>query len=315
MSQLPPTPEWIRRGAEQVYAAVAGAANNGPPFFIGRNGTIETEALYFYLTLRRGSDFQKPYPPRIMEQIQRNAGIFPGTGAAVDAWAEEYLQHLGKLTGLAAGWYQPLAHIEGSILNTYAPAAAFRTPLRSLEPYYSESALQWPRLLAGKRVAVVSSFTESIKRQLASPRADEIWRGGHAGLLPPGVEWSFVRTGYAPITALGHAGWPGGITTWEDAADYVVGGVLTSGAEIALIGCGGLGMIVAGRLRAAGVSAFVLGGAIQVLFGIKGARWERHDVISKFWNSAWVWPAEEEMPGGASLIEGGCYWGRKQKLV
>jgi hypothetical protein len=52
----------------------------------------------------------------------------------------------------------------------------------------------------------------------------------------------------------------------------------------------------------------VLGGATQVLFGIKGKRWETHDVISKFWTDAWVWPSLEETPGGAGDIEGGCYW-------
>jgi hypothetical protein len=310
-----PTSETIRRGAEEIYAAVK-QTRDAPPFFIGRNGTIETETVYFYLTMRRGSSFQKPYHARILEQIQRNAGIFPSLNESIDTWAEEYLHHLGSLTGLAAGWYKPLWHIETSILDRHAPRA-FRTPLRSLEPYYSEPALQWPRLLAGKRVAVVSSFTESMKKQLTSPRAADIWRGaGHAGLLTPAVpiEWSFVRTGYAPITALGHAGWPAGISSWHDAAAYVVDQVVRSGAEVAIIGCGGLGMIIGGRLKALGISAFVLGGAIQILFGIKGMRWEDHDVISKFWNSAWVWPAEEEMPGGASLIEGGCYWGRKAKL-
>jgi hypothetical protein len=304
-----PTPESIRRGAGQVCKAVSG----GTPFFIGRNGTVETETLYYYLTMRLGSSLQKSYPPRILEQMQRNAGIFPGTDASLDAWAEEYLSHLPRLSGLAAGWYQPLWHIEKSFLDRHAPEA-FRTPLRSLEPYYSEPSLQWTRYLAGKRVAVVSSFTESIKRQLESPRASALWKGEQEGLLDSVAKWSFVRSGYAPITAMGYAGWPEGIRSWQDAADYVVGGVLESGAEVALIGCGGLGMIIGGRLRALGISTFVLGGAVQVLFGIKGMRWERHDVISKFWNSAWVWPAEEEMPGGASLIEGGCYWGRLEKL-
>jgi hypothetical protein len=297
-----------------VAAAVA-----AQPFFIGRNGTIETETLYFYVAIRKGTAFQKPYPPRLVEQMQRNAGVFPGTAEALDAWAEEYLHHLSSLTGLAAGWYQPLWHLERTILDHYAPQA-FRTPLRSLEPYYSAPALQWPRLLAGKKVVVVSSFAQSIQTQLESGKAAAIWKGEQAGLLTPPagaepIQWSFIRTGYAPVTAMGHAGWPAGIRTWQEAVAAVVDQVAANGAEVALIGCGGLGMLIAGRLRARGVSAFVLGGAIQVLFGIKGQRWERHDVISKFWNDAWVWPAEEEMPGGASLIEGGCYWGRSAKLA
>jgi hypothetical protein len=307
----PPTEEGIRRGAAQVAKAIQGPA----PFFIGRNGTIEMETLYFYMAIRRGTGFQKPYPPRLLDQMQRNAGVFPGTEESLDAWAEEYLSHLPSLTGLAAGWYQPVWHLERTMLDTYAPQA-FRTPLRSLEPYYSAAALQWPRLLGGRRVTVVSSFAQSIQAQLAAGKADAIWTGDHAGLLTPTepIQWSFVRTGYAPATALGHAGWPAGIRTWQEAVAAVVDQVVATGAEIALVGCGGLGMIVAGRLRARGISAFVLGGAIQVLFGIKGQRWERHDIISKFWNDAWVWPAEGEMPGGASLIEGGCYWGRTAKL-
>jgi hypothetical protein len=54
--------------------------------------------------------------------------------------------------------------------------------------------------------------------------------------------------------------------------------------------------------------AIVLGGAIQVLFGIKGRRWKTHEVISKFWNDDWIYPKPEETPQGARDIEGGCYW-------
>ena len=77
---------------------------------------------------------------------------------------------------------------------------------------------------------------------------------------------------------------------------------------MALIGCGGLGMVIAGRLRQKGISSIVLGGAIQVLFGIKGRRWANHSVISGLWNDAWVSPAADEIPGGADSVEGGCYW-------
>ena len=85
--------------------------------------------------------------------------------------------------------------------------------------------------------------------------------------------------------------------------------VLALQAEIALIGCGGLGMVIGGRLRDKGVSVMLLGGAVQVLFGVKGRRWEKHDIISLYWNDAWVWPADAETPRAATLVERGCYWG------
>lgn len=281
----------------------AAATVPSDPFFIARNGTIELEVLYWYITRRKpmGTD----YPGRMLDQIHLNAGIFPST--SVDAWCEAYLSALGKLTGLAAGWYTPLKVIEAGLLARYAPPNVFKTPLRSLEPYYVPPKTRWTQYLSGRRVAVVSSFSKTMSKQIL--KADEIWKGDMTGLLPSDVkEWSFIQTGYAPGTALGNAGWPPGIDCWQKAVDYIVEKVLKSRAEVALIGCGGLGVLIGAALKEKGISTLVLGGAIQVLFGIKGGRWQKHDVISKFWNPAWVWPAPEEVPKGAAMIEGACYW-------
>ena len=68
-------------------------------------------------------------------------------------------------------------------------------------------------------------------------------------------------------------------------------------------------MSIGARLKEAGKICVVLGGATQVLFGIKGNRWEKHPVISGFWGDSWVWPSEEETPLGAGKVEEGCYWG------
>jgi hypothetical protein len=108
--------------------------------------------------------------------------------------------------------------------------------------------------------------------------------------------------------AKGKCEWPEPIQSWEDAVDYLEDQVMESGAQIALLGCGGLAMPLALRLKKKGVIAIVMGGSIQVLFGIRGRRWEQHPVISKFYNDAWVYPSKEEVPRGADEVEGGCYW-------
>lgn len=99
------------------------------------------------------------------------------------------------------------------------------------------------------------------------------------------------------------------INSWEEAVEYVVKEVLKTDSNVVLIGCGGLGMIIGARLKAAGKMCIVMGGAVQVLFGVKGMRWKYHEVISKFWNEEWVWPLSEETPAGSEEVEGGCYWG------
>lgn len=282
---------------EDGAAKIRDLISSGKPFFVGRNGTIEMQTIQYWMTQRP----KLPYPSYLNNPLKVNAGVFPADSASIDAWAEEYIDCLGRLDATAAGWYAPTKEFEDRLLTKYSPEV-FRCPLRSLEPYYVSPNLQWTKALSGK-VVVVSSFTKTIQAQLKK----DIWPG--IPLFSPDIEWSFVQTGYSPTLALGRGDWPKGVTTWQQAVDYVVKGVLDSQATVALIGCGGLGMIIAGRLKAAGVSAIVLGGAIQILFGIKGMRWVTHNVISTFWNDTWVWPAEDETPRGAVIVEGGCYWG------
>lgn len=289
-------PKEVEAGADLICDLLRG----DKPFFVGRNGTIEVETVQHWLARAH------PYAPHIKEQIQRNAGVFPASETFIDAWAAAYTTALGALNSTAAGWYKPMERVEYQMLKVLAPNAVHH-PLRSLEPYYVEAGKRWTQHLAGRKVAVVSSFTGTIRRQI--PKMDRVWKGAYAGLIPEGVEWSFVQTGYSPLLALGKNGsWPEGITSWQLAVDSVVQRVVATGAEIALVGCGGLGMIIGGRLRELGISTILLGGAIQVLFGVKGKRWASHGFISGLWNEDWVWPAAEEVPAGAGQVEGGCYW-------
>jgi hypothetical protein len=178
-------------------------------------------------------------------------------------------------------------------------------PLRSLEPYYSMPDMHWICALEGKRVTIVSSFTTTMQYQL--PKLSEIW-DQCPELLPSNVQWSFVRSYYCPKTARGSCEWPNPIASWKDAVDSMEAEVLKTSPTIVLIGCGGLAMPLAKRLKQKGIIVVVLGGAIQLLFGIKGYRWKHHPIISSFYNSNWVYPSHLEIPGNSHTIEGGCYW-------
>ena len=47
-----------------------------------------------------------------------------------------------------------------------------------------------------------------------------------------------------------------------------------------------------------------MGGATQLLFGIKGKRWDDMGI----YNGYWVRPDETERPKGLEKVEEGCYW-------
>jgi len=280
------TQSQIDAGAKAICFAISTALENDDGALIGRNGSIELECMIY----ARSSDV-----------LEKNAGIFPLSSFAL--WREASLKASVSANVLATGWYEPLKEIEAYALHRWG-SVAIQIPLRSLEPYYVDSDKCWTRLLAGHKVAVVSCFTESAKKQVS--QVSSIWPT--KPVLPLDIEWHWIQTGHPPSVACGQNEWPPHITSWTDAVNHVVSEVVRSGARFALIGCGGLGMLIAKELKDRGIIAIVLGGAIQVLFGIKGKRWASHSVISNFWNSKWIWPSNTETPAGYVGVEGGCYW-------
>ena len=299
----------IEAGAEEICKVITQALTKKTGALIGRNGTIELEALLYRLYQAAPN---QQYPAHISKRLEMHAGIWPSEKKSVDKWVFQLVEAIRLSDVLVAGWYEPLKQQEERLLQA-TNALAPRIPLRSLEPYYVAPERRWTQLLAGQRVAVVSSFTKTIEEQLE--KREEIWPIATDSLLPANVEWVPIQTGYAPALAKGIAEWPSSIQSWDVAVSHIVKEVVHSKASIALIGCGGLGMLIGAELKKQGIIAIVLGGATQVLFGIKGQRWATHSVISHFWNEAWMWPKETETPRGASLIEGGCYWGGKIEAI
>ena len=51
-----------------------------------------------------------------------------------------------------------------------------------------------------------------------------------------------------------------------------------------------------------------LAGATQILFGIRGKRWDIRPEMQQYFNEHWTRPLESERPKDAQKVEGGCYW-------
>ena len=50
----------------------------------------------------------------------------------------------------------------------------------------------------------------------------------------------------------------------------------------------------------------MLGGGLQLFFGIRGKRWDKSGYIK--YNKYWISPMKEDMLEGSKIFEGGCYW-------
>jgi glycerol-3-phosphate dehydrogenase len=81
--------------------------------------------------------------------------------------------------------------------------------------------------------------------------------------------------------------------------------------DVAILGCGAYGFPLAAKIKAAGRQAVHMGGTTQILFGIRGRRWDddkNHSFLNQYYSDAWVRVGEKDRPKNAKAVEDACYW-------
>lgn len=79
--------------------------------------------------------------------------------------------------------------------------------------------------------------------------------------------------------------------------------------DIALVSCGGFGMLISDFIFSdLKTSAIYVGGSLQLFFGIMGSRWKNSPKIIEHVNNYWTHPLDEDKPKNPQLCEGSCYW-------
>lgn len=262
--------------------AAAGALRAGKPFLFGRCGATEMRTAAEYL---RGG-----FTDRTRREIRDLSGVFPTDDDALTRFCELYIR-CAQSADLLALWDVGAERevIRGCRGTTF-------TRLRALEPYYHPH--PWSAALAGRRVLVVHPFRETILRQYQ--RRDELFPG--TDILPAFASLRVVRA------VQGLAGQETGYPDWFAALDAMRAEMDAEPYDAAIIGAGAYGLPLAAHARDTGHTAIQMSGATQLLFGIKGKRWDDHPEISRLFNDAWVRPAADEQPRNKEKVEGGSYW-------
>jgi hypothetical protein len=169
--------------------------------------------------------------------------------------------------------------------------------LRQIESFY-ESENPWTEELRGKKVLIVSPFVELIKEQYE--KRDLVWAGKN---VLPEMELRFLKS----VWYLGKEE-NSGFEDWFAALEYLYSETLKIDFDIALLGCGPFGSFLAARLKRAGKQAIQYGGSLQILFGIRGARWDNYSGYTGYYNEYWVRPSKEDGPRDKRPLDDGCYW-------
>ena len=260
------------------------------PSAIGKIGSSELGALRHYWANADSAGHCKSwsYHPRTLYRI---AGVYPPEPHIFSRFCKTYENALQHLDALAVwyNWGERLAH------RRLAPQA-LPFALRGLDPFYHDR--PWSEHLAGKRVLVVSPFTETIRTQFR--RREQVWRSKPEML--PDFELLTLRSPLsAYLIAPQHP-------DWFAALDAMCNQMASIRFDVAIVGAGAWSIPLVTHAKALGACGVHLGGGTQILFGIQGGRWEQHPQISLCRNEAWVRPSAVETPPAANLIEGGCYW-------
>ena len=272
---------------EQGNIALQKVLRGRHEFMAARGGATEMRCLSEHLAGKAH------FSEQVRKDISLLSGVFSNDDASLHRFCDLYHHAMLQADFLAVWDVGAERKVAGEMLK--AGHTRFLR-LRSLEPYYFAD--PWSAALAGKRVLVVHPFAKSIRSQYE--RRGEIFPG--KSVLP-----EFASLTVIPAVQ-GIAGEKPPFATWFDALEHMEREMLSTDFDVALIGAGAYGLPLAAYCRSIGKQAIQTSGATQILFGIKGRRWDDHPIISKLYNSAWVRPAESETPHSKSVVEGGSYW-------
>lgn len=298
---------WPKDGERELAnQAIYDLLKSDNPCFIGRMGTTEGAVINNYITVHSTLPFFKKVLnyvtdktrlpwwdfPRLDSDLCKYSGFFPGGSLSqLERFSELYLKYIPTMD--LAGRF--------SYYEKFLPFSSncqfFQ--LETLYPFFVENS--WMRALKGKKVLVIHPFKETIESQYQK-----------RALLFPSKDWLPNFESLTVIKAVQTlAGERCQFKDWFTALNNMIEQIDHIEFDVALIGCGAYGLPLAAHCKEIGKKGFHIGGGLQLLFGIKGKRWEQqysNSCYRDLFNEHWVYPNEREKPKKADSVESGCYW-------
>lgn len=286
---------------------------SGRPCMIARFGTVELNCINNYLCVSSKDSYFKKIKNYITDNTHTpwwnkdhfkpmmiNAGIFPMGIQTAERFSLRNLEDIPLIDILACHqYYEKFMPLKQDVQ---------RIQLEMLYPFFVER--PWTKALKGKKVLIVHPFVSSIQKQYE--RKDLVF----PQMILPEFELITLKA----VQSAGNS--KPEFSSWFEALNYMESKISKIDFDICILGCGAYGLPLAAFVKRMGRQAVHMGGATQLLFGIKGRRWLEDykgfwhyrpnvdiniDYTSLF-NDAWVFPSEKEKPAGLNKIENGCYW-------
>lgn len=274
------------------------------PCMLSRFGAVEIGCVVNYLGIYhqkrkiikyiKGEAFPWWWEEETIYPMRNNAGFFSATPELLKRFSEMMIEDM-PLIDILASWRFEEEYFSKELQNAY------KIDFEPYNPFWSD--VPWTAALENKKVLVVHPFAETIQKQYL--RKELIHKD-------PRVLPTFDLQTIKAIQTIGNQG-DNRFETWFDALEFMKSEIDKKDYDICLLGCGAYGFPLAAHIKRSGKKAVHLGGSLQLLFGIRGARWENNNYnatynYSKLMNEYWVKPSKTETPFKAQQVEEGCYW-------
>ena len=291
---------------EIIQGIISEKILSGKPFMFGRIGRIEGDVCenikntfhekrsnLKFIMWRGQPNFLNPF---LLPLFKKNAGFFPINDLrALEKYYDLMINCMHEVDILASCCDNEFS-FQKELINSVKVNHELSTPLLTDKP--------WTLALKGKKVLVIHPFAETIKSQYE--RIDKVFPNT---IILPKFHLDTIKA----IQTSG--GGQSKYKDWFEALDYMKSEIDKCDFDTALIGCGAYGFPLAAYCKKIGKQALQLGGITQLLFGIKGSRWETDpDYINVFpyiptyQNEYWVRPSKVETPTNSKDVENNCYW-------
>lgn len=294
---------------DEVSDLIFNMLTDSKPCMIARYGATELACLRNYSGVRNGFPNLWKYIKGeandwvwnkwVTEKMSLWSGFFPCTPTNLTNFGELMIKDSKELDIL--GSWLPWERI---MMDTWQNVKLVN--LITLEPWTAHR--PWSRALRNKNVLIIHPFAELITQQYK--KRELLFENKE--ILP-----EFNLLTIKAIQSLG--GENSHFKDWFEALDYMKSEMDKLDYDICIIGCGAYGFPLAAHAKRRGKKAIHLGGALQLLFGIKGKRWQdpnyainwnlpQNLYLDMLSNPHWVSPGLQYRPKCSEKVENNCYW-------
>ena len=255
-------------------------------FLLQKNKISEVSAIIKHITGKMNIYWKNH--PKFLNNLVELSGFFPKEEKQLEEFVNLYINE-SKQLDLLGIWNEYEEFLD-------VPEETKLCKIRELEPWFYDR--PWTYALKDKKVLVIHPFEETIIKQYE--RKDLLYKNEK---ILPDFELKTIKA----VQTI--AGEKSEFKDWFEALESMKNKMNSTDFDVAIIGCGAYGFPLAAHAKKLGKIGIHLGGVTQLLFGIKGSRWENWTHYTELRkNNGKDWVYANEIPKDYKKVEHGCYW-------